>query len=467
MVDRNGQEHAEEDNFDLLLYRRREAVSASADFYEVAVLLETSGIGDSVARRSYGASDVFDLSARLRRAARAPTRLPSPGRPDWYPSSSVSLLRGFIFTMSGLVTMTAVGIGGGSGAARVVLGVNVGWMALMQAVAFLGYLAIERAGGAAGPRALAPLLRCLGGAVVVAVVVVVLGDARTGILVGASLVNLLCMVLLLVLQRVELVARIVLPVALVAILQMLLPSWGSGPELALAAWVLGAVALLVVTLRLLEPSRRRSGALPWNLNDIRLGSRHALAGFAVGAVGVAHLVAMGDAGGLRGGSGRDWLLAALPFFVPVTIAEALVVDVRRRLRGSTAQLSVRTEFVRAGHVACARVLGIHLAAGAVAWALAVGLGTRGSPEGRALVSAAFFLVASLLVAGLLLVAGDAHEQVALVLGGTAVVLLALQLLTSGWRSPGHAFAEIVVLLPAVVVAVVIAVRTTTDIETYR
>jgi len=451
-------------DFDALLKRFEPQVQRSVDPFEVAVMLEAEGIDDAEAER-YGASDVFELARRLRDAAAPDVRGPAPPRKDWYPSAPIAVLRGLTFTMGALTIMTAVGLGAGSQAVVLVIVVNTMGVAVMQAVSFLSYVSLERSGKVRDPSAIRPLLLVLVLPLLVAVVGATLVDPLTGLFAGAALAYLTGMVMVLVLGRPVLVAVIVLPVAALAIVDSLEPdrinaTWVVG------AWLFGALLLVTASFVLTRPEGRRV-VVRLGAVDLRAALPFAAAGLATGIVVIANLVTIASSPPLQAGGTRSWLIAALPFLIPVSLAELLVVGVRRLLHQATASTSSPEEFRRLGHRDCRRMWLVHVTVGAAVLALVVPLLEQGDLMTRVLLGLSFLLIGTLLTASLLLLSGDALRLEVGLLAVTAASLMAAWLTQTVLHSTHQLAVDVVILAIAAAVGVTLSTRVTGSFAHYR
>ena len=443
-----------------LLQRIRVAV----DEHEVAVLLESAGISDRVAADEYDVLDVFDLAVRLRTSTGPPPRLPSPGRSDWYVSSPVAVLRGCLFTVSGLVSVGLAGSGVGRNAAMWVLVWSASWVAILQGLSFLGYLLRERGGPGSPPSSIAPLTPSFAVPVLAGVATAVFAGPGTGVVSGAALLVLTGVVLLLVVDRPWVVASVVLPVGAVA-------AWAisGGPissQVAITLWAGGGVVLAVTTVAV-TGGVRLTGPVPLSGQDVRSAVPFVAAGLGIGAMSIAVVVAVAPAPALAGASDGVWLVAAAPFLVPVSLAELLVVSARRSLLAATARVRGLDQFRHLARRQAARLWMVHLALMvtlvlASTWLLPVVSPAEPTwTEALALV-AAFGLLGTVLTAGLLLLAAGRLASVSGLLWGGAAPVLLIRLWADGW-SP----AVLVVLAIVAAVGAFMSSMATEKLFSYR
>jgi len=182
---------------------------------------------------------------------------------------------------------------------------------------------------------------------------------------------------------------------------------------------------------------------------------------------IANLVMVAGSPPLQSGGTRPWLLAALPFLVPVSLAELLVVGVRRVLHQATAFTSSPAEFRRLGRRNCQRMWLIHVTVGAVVLAVVVPLLDQGDLVARLLLGLSFLLVGTLLTASLLLLSGDALRLEVALLAVTAASLMAAWLTQSASDSTHQLAVDVVILAVAAAVGVALSVRVTGTFARYR
>jgi len=438
-------------------------ITAAVDEHEVAVILETAGVSDRVALSEHGARDVFDLAARTK--TRAPLlRLPSPPREDWYPSAPIALLRGVTFTCSGLVAVALAASFAGPRAGIWVLVTCAIWIAVLQGVAFLTYLAMERGGG---PKALgvafpvgictvAPLLAC--------VVVLPVEGPATALVVGTALLTVSGIVLLLVADRPLWAGGLVIPVAAVSAVS--LAGGPVGRSFAVAMWVVAAIASMAGAASALVGTwgvRR----VPLDRADLRASAPHVLAGLGIGALSLCTAIVAARSPVLDGEPGRVWLVAALPFFVAVTLAELLVVQLRRSLLLATAELTELNDHRRLARRTSVRLWSAHLALAAATTLLATSALTVSSEPSLSAaailpVTALFALLGSLLTAGLLLVSCDRVGIAGALLWTGVVAMAAAAMLTPDWTDRAVGILGVISIA-----AVVVSSSSTERLSTYR
>lgn len=438
-------------------------VRSTGDAYEVAVLLEAEGIDDSVAASVYGSPDVFDLARRLRDTVGTAQPGPPARRKDWYAPPQISAVRGWVFTVAGLTTMTAAGMGAGTGAVTAVLVTNIVCIAALQGVAFLSYLVIERAGASAGASSLRPFLGLFAVPAVAALLVGVLVGPWTGLLVLGAAGSITAIVLLLVLQQPLLVASVVLPVGVLAVLSALELPWPPG-DVVVTAWVAGTLVLAACCIVITRPEGLRP---PVQLRRVDLVASvpYVAAGLGVGTGVLAGVRISSHLPVLSTGGSRNWLIAAIPFLVPVSFAEMLVVAVRRSLHMETAVTADPASFRRRATLLTLRLWVVFgclvLVSASAAWLML----PHRSAEGTLTVLATFGLLAALLTAGLLLVSLDHLAAVIVLLWVATVALAALRVVMV--PTDESALIGVAVLAVAVLVGAGVGVRAQGRISSYR
>jgi hypothetical protein len=461
-------------------------IERAVDHLEVAVLLERAGVDDAEARR-LGAADCFALAHRLLADARRSSAggsppgpgsgavagrggwgdegpPPSPPRADWYPSPAVSVLRGLVFTLGALTLMVALGQGTSDTSLGLVLIVSTIGVTVTQPLAFLGYLCLERS-GIDDPASLRPLLWMFLVPIVAGVVTGVLVDPEVGLLVASALAYLVTSSLLLTLGHTVLVAVLVLPVATLATIDLLELAVVSD-RIIVVPWIAACGILVAVTLAL-TLRRRRTARVRLGPVDLRAALPFAAVGLVTSAVVIANLLMVADTPGLGQDGSRDWVVATLPFLVPVALAEALVVWVRRGLHQATARVSSEAQFRHGARRRCAAMFVALVAIGAASLAIVVPLLDTGDLTARLLLCGSFLLLGVLLTASLLLMSADALRLETVLLGLTAVVLLGAWTLRSPWSSEEQLTVNVAILAYATLAAIVTSVRVTTSFRTYR
>ena len=126
--------------YDELATRMAPACAEAVDDRQIAALLESDGITDSIARSRYGSPDVFELAERLcRDMPRRPARTePQPG--PWRATPHLHLLRGVLFGLPALAYLTVSDRVTGRGSAIVlVVSVLLSW-STSQGLAYLGHV---------------------------------------------------------------------------------------------------------------------------------------------------------------------------------------------------------------------------------------------------------------------------------------------------------------------------------------
>jgi hypothetical protein len=237
-------------------------------------------------------------------------------------------------------------------------------------------------------------------------------------------------------------------------------------QVVVGSWIAGTTILVglvaVLTRGSGPPATARLGAV-----DVRVAAWYGTAGLLVGGVVIANLVMIAGAPPLRVGGTRVWLIVALPFLVPVSLAELLVVGMRRRLHAATSELSSVEEFRRLAVVRSAVLWGLHAAVGAAALMAAVRLLREDSLRDRVLLGLSFLLVGTILTAALVLLAGDAVGVLIVLLAATAAALLASRWWADGWTDSDRLVLDVGVLTVGAVVAIGLATWSATRLSSYR
>lgn len=438
-------------------------IALAVDDHEVAVLLESDGVSDRVAAETFDAVDVFDLAARLRSEIPPAPPDPAPPRVDWYGTTTEAVLRGLTFTVAGLSAVGLAAEAGGRSAAVVVMVACALWIAVLQSLSFVGYLLIERGvGSSKGPRVFV-LCSSFVVPVVVGSVISLAADPTTGLLAGAALLSLTAVVLLLVVGRPRLVAAIVLPIGLVSLASMV-----GGPvptTAAVSAWAAGA-AVLVVTCLVVLGRGWRPAPVPLSAADLIASVPYGVAGSGVGALSLITAGAVSRAPSLHGATPSEWLVAAAPFLIQVSLAEVFVIGVRRHGFATTTLTRDVAAFRPRLRRATSRAWLLHLGGvGAVAL-MSVVASSMGrlpaTPVGAASVALAFSALGVVLVAALLLLSCDRVGLAGAVLWAGTAVSGVVTVFTSGW-SPLVAAA----LTATAAVSVVLSSTASGDIRSYR
>ncbi len=179
----------------------------------------------------------------------------------------------------------------------------------------------------------------------------------------------------------------------------------------------------------------RAGAI--GLLDLRAASDHLAAGLALAGVVGANLLVLTAAHQLRHASPKQWLILALPFFMPLVSAEALVIVFRRGLRQRLVEVDDPAEFRRAAWRATMRLWGTHLALGAIAIGLTIALDPiHRSPAVWAAMVA--FLATSTLLLFCLLAGVSGRERMIVGFLAPAILLLVGARLGSHWLTVDRA-----------------------------
>jgi hypothetical protein len=142
----------------------------------------------------------------------------------------------------------------------------------------------------------------------------------------------------------------------------------------------------------------------------------------------ANLLCVASAHPLHHASSKQWFLLALPFFIPLVSAEALVIVFRRGLRRQLAHLNDPARFKRVAWLATLRLWGAHLALGAIA--IGVSLALHPIRESAVVWGAmAAFLATSTLLLFCLLAGVSGRER--MIVGFLAPAILVLLVARAG------------------------------------
>lgn len=413
------------------------------------MLLESAGISDRVAAEAFDAPDVFDLAIRLRSEFGGRSRDPAPEREDWYVTPTTAALRGCLFTVAGLSSVGLAAIVKGRSAGIWILVGCAVWVAILQGASFLAYLLIERGAARSRDARVFPMVGLFGAAAIAGVVTGIVTDPAVGGLMGAALSSLTAIVLLLVVERTLVASAVVLPIGGIALVAIV-----SGPvaaDAAIALWVGGGLLLTVATILILG-WRWRPAAVPLAGPDLRAAVPFVVVGLGAGALSLSVAAGASSTTVLGGASTAVWLVATSPFLIPVSLAETLVVDLRRHLLLMTARVPDRASLRVLARSSAIRTWSTQVA---LAGLLVIGSGITLSVSGihgdfaeMVTLLIQFALLGTSLTAALLLVSCERAPLAAAILWGAAAGV-AFTTLTA--HSP--VFAALV-LAAAAIVAVV-------------
>lgn len=216
-----------------LVERMGPACAEAVDPLELAAVLESEGITDSVASGRYAAANVFELAEMLyHRTTRAPAQV-VPEEGPWRPRPGLHLARGVLFVLPGMAYASAGNLVRDGAAVSVVLvGLVLSWT-YAQTVAYLGYARLGMADRAGAHRLLRGGTLVAVGAIIVMVAVTAGVDLAVGGAVPVAAVGVAAA------QAAYLVAA---TVVLVCAREGLLAVALAPCALAGAAWLLGWVA---------------------------------------------------------------------------------------------------------------------------------------------------------------------------------------------------------------------------------
>lgn len=127
---------------------------SAVDPMEISSALEFDGLNDQAARQRYGASDVFALAEEMyRRVPRCPAE-PAPSADPWKNSKVRAALHGLLYGLPTVCFPAAAGLLSGPHVLRALIVALLTSWTLSQALAYLGYVRLGRAGSARAARLL-------------------------------------------------------------------------------------------------------------------------------------------------------------------------------------------------------------------------------------------------------------------------------------------------------------------------
>jgi hypothetical protein len=411
-----------------LVEEYRMSVAGSVSDLEVAVKLEANGIGDADAGE-YGCRDIFELASRLRAVVGGDGWAATPAHlPDWFGSPMTALIRGITYVLAGVMSMAVARTLHDPWAAPVLLSVNVTATGLMHALSYLAHLVLGRNNKTTRRPALRPMLRlCLLLAVAVGLTIGLVHSPLLGLLAGLPIAYVSSAVVLLVLGRQWRVIACIVPGGALCLATLLGPSAWFPTRIAFS--VAGAGVVMLVGSAWFETRGKVKGKVSAiGILDIRAAFDHLAGGLALAGIVGANLLCVASARQLHHASAKQWFLLALPFFIPLISAEALVILFRRGLRRQLAHLNDPAQFKRAAWLATLRLWAAHLALGAIA----IGLSLALHPIPRSAVvwgAMAAFLATSTLLLFCLLAGVSGRER--MIIGFLAPAILVLLLARAG------------------------------------
>src|SRR5437763_2244435 len=367
---------------DALCARFANVCESAVDPLEVCCALEFDGWNDRAVLERYGLPDVFALAEEIyRRVPRRPAE-PEPPPDPWPATAAGPAVHGLLYGLPTVCFPAASGLLAGPGVTDALITVSLASWAVTQALAYLGYLRLGRAGAAQAARLLRAGLAaglCLVLAVLAGTVLAVTVRPAAVIFAAGAGTYMLAATALIVLRSERLLLAAVAPGVLGAAGFLLL---GRPPQLAPAGWTaLAATPLLAFGLAVARTSRQAGRA---GRGRGRRGTgRHARtaagtgggrlvtaaelrgalpsAGFGLLAAG---LLTFPVAAGVAG-QATAVLLASLPLALSMGAAEWLLIRFRRRtqrlLRSTGETRTFATGTRRALLVALLRYLGVTVA----------------------------------------------------------------------------------------------------------
>ena len=242
---------------------------SAVDSMEISSALEFDGLSDQAARQRYGASDVFALAEEMyRRVPRLPVE-PEPSADPWKNSKLRAALHGLLYGLPTVCFPAAAGLLSGPHVLRALIVALLTSWTLSQALAYLGYLRLGRAGSARAARLLlAGMIITVGGVGLALAVAGLVAHARvTGLIFGFGLgAYMLGATVLLVLGAEGLLLVVLAPGVLGSAAFLLL---GRPGHLEHAAWAaLAATPLLAIGLATVRACREAGFGGPRGLRGL-------------------------------------------------------------------------------------------------------------------------------------------------------------------------------------------------------
>lgn len=162
---------------------------SAVDPMEISSALEFDGLSDQAARQRYGARDVFMLAEEMYRIVPRRPAEPEPSADPWKNSKLRAALHGLLYGLPTVCFPAAAGLLSGPHVQRaLIIALLTSWT-LSQALAYVGYMRLGRAGSArAAPLLLAGMLVAVAGVAFALAVAGLAAHARvTGLIFGFGL----------------------------------------------------------------------------------------------------------------------------------------------------------------------------------------------------------------------------------------------------------------------------------------
>jgi hypothetical protein len=141
-------------NLDELCEQFIEVCQSAVDPMEISSALEFDGLSDQLARQKYGAPNVFALAEEMySRVPRRPGE-PEPSTDPWKNSKLRAALHGLLYGLPAVCFPAAAGLLSGLHVIRALMVALLTSWALSQALAYVGYARLGRAGSAGAARLL-------------------------------------------------------------------------------------------------------------------------------------------------------------------------------------------------------------------------------------------------------------------------------------------------------------------------
>ena len=255
-------------NLDEVCEKFVEVCRSAVDPMEISSALEFDGLSDLAAQQRYGAADVFALAEEMyRRVPRRPAE-PEPSADPWKNSKLRAALHGLLYGLPTVCFPAAAGLLSGPHVLRALIVALLTSWTLSQALAYVGYVRLGRAGSARAARLLlvGMIVTVAGVALALALTGFVAHARVTGLIFGFGLgAYMLGATVLLVLGAEGLLLVVLAPGVLGSAAFLLL---GLPAHLEHAAWAaLAATPLLALGLATVRAGREAGFRGPRGLRD--------------------------------------------------------------------------------------------------------------------------------------------------------------------------------------------------------
>ena len=369
-----------------------ELCTQAVDSWEIAAGLEAVGINDRIARLVYGSASVFDLADTL--YAMVPRRPVDMGAPadKWHRPLRRHLLRGLLYGLPGLLLVEAVR----RLAAReaLLLAVSLLTAGFTQGLAHLGHVLLGReARSQAGDLLCRTVVTVVAVSTLAGTVAWLAGAAgpATAVLVGAVPVYVTSATIVLLVDRHDLLLRLLLPGAVASCADLLLPQ-GPGGAVAAGAALLGVVGCTLTAWSLAADLRATDAGPALGLTGADLLGALPLLAHGLGSMTLLSLVPLSA---VREGSA---LGPVVPAVLALGHAELQLLRIRARADTLLSRHHVRA-FAAAARVDLLERAGLHLVV-LSGLSVLVLLLDRGQPGGAGPATGRDLLTYALLALGL-------------------------------------------------------------------